>query len=72
MRIFQNKNISITTIFRTIKDCEQEVLCINLPKSNRPRVLPSEAVNRMLEGAKSWNFSGKVRSAILGYLYDHE
>lgn len=50
--IFQNENISKTTIYRTIAECEQGIPCLNLPKSGRPKVLSEVRENRVVESAR--------------------
>lgn len=52
LRIFLNENISKTTIYRTIAECEQGIPCLNLPKSGRPRVLDEARENRVVQSVK--------------------
>lgn len=37
VNIFKDQNVSFATIYRTIKECQQGIPCVNLPKSERPK-----------------------------------
>lgn len=52
VRILETENISKTTIYRTIAECEQGIPCLNLPKSGRPKVLSAVRENRVIESAR--------------------
>lgn len=52
VRIYQDQNISKSTIYRTIKDCEEGIPCINLPKTGRPRVLNQFREGRLIQASK--------------------
>lgn len=52
LNIFRNQNVSKTTIYRTIAECEQGIPCLNLPKSGRPKLLTENRANRMCGIAK--------------------
>ena len=39
VKIFKKQNISVSTIYRTIKDCENSVPIKNKSKSGRPRIV---------------------------------
>lgn len=52
LNIFRNENISKTTIYRTISECEQGIPCLNLPKSGRPKLLTENRANGICESAK--------------------
>lgn len=52
VNIFQGRNISRATIYRTIKECEEGIPCVNLPKSGRPRLLSDIRAHRLRESAK--------------------
>lgn len=53
VRIFENENISRTTIYRTIAECEQGIPCMNLPKSGRPRIFTRQRSERLVRRAKN-------------------
>lgn len=50
--IYRDQNISKSTIYRTIKECQEGIPCVNLPKSGRPRVLNQLRQGRLIEAAK--------------------
>jgi transposase len=50
--IYREQNISKSTIYRTIKECEEGIPCVNLPKSGRPRVLNQLRQGRLIQAAK--------------------
>jgi transposase len=50
--IYRDQNISKSTIYRTIKECQEGILCVNLPKSGRPRVLNQLRQGRLIQAAK--------------------
>lgn len=47
VRLFQGENISKATIYRTIRECEEGIPCVNLPKSGRPRKLSEAQQDRL-------------------------
>ncbi|KAJ8978518.1 hypothetical protein NQ317_002422 [Molorchus minor] len=51
VNLFRDHNVSQTTIYRAIRDCEEGIPCINLPKTGRPHVLSQNRVNRLVESA---------------------
>ncbi|CAH1110287.1 unnamed protein product [Psylliodes chrysocephalus] len=50
--IYQEQNISKSTIYNTIRNCEEGIPCINLPKTGRPRILSVRRERRLMEAAK--------------------
>lgn len=52
VNMFEGPNISRATIYRTIRECEEGIPCVNLPKSGRPRVLTDVRAGRLRESAK--------------------
>lgn len=53
VRIYRDQNISVSTIYQTIKECQEGIPCINLPKSGRPKVLSRANEQRLVERAKN-------------------
>lgn len=53
VNIYRTQNISERTIYRTIRDCEEGIPCVNLPKSGRPRVLNAQREQRLVESARN-------------------
>jgi transposase len=51
VRIFQNQDISPSTVYRTIRNYEY-IPCINLPKSGRPRLFTPQQCRRAVRRAK--------------------
>lgn len=47
VRLFQGENISKATIYRTIRESEEGIPCVNLPKSGRPRKLSQAQQDRL-------------------------
>jgi len=52
VKIFKKQNISVSTIYRTIKDCENSVPIKNKSKSGRPRILDQKNVLKLVASAK--------------------
>lgn len=52
VNLFIGNNISRATIYRTIRECEEGIPCLNLPKSGRPRIMSNNNVNRLLQSVK--------------------
>lgn len=50
--IYREQNVSKSTIYNTIRDCEEGIPCINLPKTGRPRILSGIRERRLMEAAK--------------------
>ncbi|CAH1110822.1 unnamed protein product [Psylliodes chrysocephalus] len=48
VNIFRNENISVSTIYQAIRECEEGIPCSNLPKSGRPRKLSAVQANRLV------------------------
>lgn len=53
VNIFRGQNISKTTIYRTIRECEEGIPCVNLPKTGRRRKLTEVQANRVAERSKN-------------------
>lgn len=53
VRLYRGPDISVATIYRTIKDCQEGIPCVNLPKSGRPRILGRAAEGRLVEVVKN-------------------
>ena len=53
VNLFRLQNISKTTVYRTIADCEQGTRCLGLPKSGCPKLLIENHANRICESAKN-------------------
>ncbi|XP_050500950.1 uncharacterized protein LOC126880917 [Diabrotica virgifera virgifera] len=53
VNIYRDQNISKSTIYRTIRECEEGIPCINLRKSGRPRILNHIREARLIEAAKN-------------------
>ena len=49
VNIFRNENISLSTMYQAIRECEEGIPCSNLPKSGRPRKLSSVQANRLIK-----------------------
>ncbi|KAJ8976795.1 hypothetical protein NQ317_014138 [Molorchus minor] len=52
VNLFRDQNVSQATIYRAIRDCEEGIACINLPKTGRPHVLSQNRVNTLVESAQ--------------------
>lgn len=52
VNVFRDQNIGRTTIYRTIRECEEGIACMNLPKSGRPQLLPPNRINRLIQSAQ--------------------
>ncbi|XP_050508102.1 uncharacterized protein LOC126885559 [Diabrotica virgifera virgifera] len=53
VNIYRDQNISKSTIYRTIRECEEGIPCVNLRKSGRPRILNHIRDARLIEAAKN-------------------
>ncbi|XP_050500958.1 uncharacterized protein LOC126880924 [Diabrotica virgifera virgifera] len=53
VRIFSAQNISVSTIYQTIKECENGIPYLNLPKSGRPRVLTPAREQRLIQSMEN-------------------
>jgi transposase len=51
--IYRNQNISKTTIYGIIRECEEGLPCLNLPKTGRPQVLNHPRLQNLIEFAKN-------------------
>jgi predicted transcriptional regulator len=52
-QLFKDKNISKSTIYQTIKDCENGLPCVVKPKIGEPRVADSKKVRNVLPSIKN-------------------
>ncbi|KAJ8914300.1 hypothetical protein NQ315_011285 [Exocentrus adspersus] len=53
VKIFRDQNVAVSTIYKTIAECEQGIPCVNLSKSGRPKALSNAQSNRLVEAAKN-------------------
>jgi hypothetical protein len=51
--IYRNQNISKTTIYRIIRECEEDLPYMNLHKTGRSGVLNHPRLQNLIESAKS-------------------
>ena len=60
LNVFGDQNIGLATIYRTIWECEESVVCINLLKSGQPEHLPPNRISIVIQSAQD-----KVRTSSL-------
>lgn len=54
VHLFEDENISRSTVYQTIRECEEGIPCQNLPKSGRPRKLAAAGLQgRLLHSAEN-------------------
>jgi hypothetical protein len=52
-QLFKNKNISESTIYQAIKDCENDLPCVVKPKIAKPRVADNKKGRNVLQSIKN-------------------